>query len=314
VISVSSRVLRPELLAARVDVIAAIGAVSADAVRRVSSTVPIVYAVVIDPLIDGFASHLNNSVGITTFDPDQAKMHVSLLQQVRPDLRRVAVLADQGASPCLAQINVRAFGSRGIEAYVVGISGPRPDLAQAFASIDRFRSEALVVLEHPTNGTCRSRIATLANETGLPSLFPRDYANAGGLMAYGTSLRAATRQLPERLRRLLEGQVSPVVRFHHPELLINRNAARAQGRSAIGVSKGASKTPDILPYPQEPPSRNVQKCGDANSQTTFDFSAPVVLPILNFERDGAQDAAQCMDISSKKMLFHVEMPLAQQFS
>jgi hypothetical protein len=59
-------------------------------------------------------------------------------------LRRVAILADQGVSICLSDANRRAFESQDIETQTIGIAGPDPDLAEAFARMARFSADALL--------------------------------------------------------------------------------------------------------------------------------------------------------------------------
>ena len=84
---------------------------TARAAREVTRDVPIVYAVVVDPVSDGLAGlsgqPFANMTGMTTYDPDQAWMHIALLRSVKPDLARIALLADSGVSDCLAQANTR---------------------------------------------------------------------------------------------------------------------------------------------------------------------------------------------------------------
>src|SRR5689334_1219859 len=99
------RVFAHELVRARVDLIAAIGAVTARAAREATRDIPIIYAVVVDPVSDGLAlpsgQPHGNMTGITTYDPDQARTCITLLRSVKPDLARIAFLADSGVSDCL---------------------------------------------------------------------------------------------------------------------------------------------------------------------------------------------------------------------
>ncbi len=225
-----------DVLSAGPEIVIAVGAVTAQAVRRARPKLPMVYAVVIDPVADGLAQRsgkaLDHSAGITTFDPNQADVHVKLLDRILPKLHCIAILADNSVSPCLADANRRAFRSRGVETRMIGIAGPNPDLLEAFARISKFQADALVVLEHPTTGIWRSSIARLALNQRLPTLVARDHASQEELLAYGTSLVAAARRAPRLLRAMLDGKASTenlVEYFRRPELLVNRTLAAAIG-------------------------------------------------------------------------------------
>jgi putative ABC transport system substrate-binding protein len=106
--------------------------VTARAARKVTRDIPIVYAVVVDPVSDGLATvsrqPLGNMTGMTTYDPDQARMHIALLRSVKPNLARIALLADSGVSNCLVQAHSHAMQEAGLRPQVVRIAGPDPDL------------------------------------------------------------------------------------------------------------------------------------------------------------------------------------------
>jgi putative ABC transport system substrate-binding protein len=225
-----------ELVQASVDLIVVVGAVTARAAREATKDIPIVYAVVVDPINDGLATVSGhppgNMTGITTYDPDQARMHSALLQSVKPNLARIALLADSGVSDCLAQANVRAAQEAGVRSQVVRIAGPEPDLIGAFGAMQREGADALVVLEHPINGANAARIAELALARRLPTVLARAQADAGGLFAYGTSLRDAAYQMARYATRILRGaQPSdlPIETFHRPELVVDMRTGQSLG-------------------------------------------------------------------------------------
>lgn len=227
-----------------VDLVAAIGAVTAHAVRRAARDIPIIYAVVIDPVSDGLAEASgqprDNMTGVTTFDPCQAGTHIGLLRSVAPRLERIAVLADRGVSDLLATANIRAIDELALHAHIFRISGPVPDLDGVFAAMERERAEALIVLEHPVNAAHRARIAEHAMARRLSTVFARDYADAGGLFCYGTSLRRAAHRLARYAKRILDGSTPgdlPIESFHQHELVVNSRTAR---------DLGLALTPDVL--------------------------------------------------------------------
>lgn len=233
-----------ELVRASVDLIAAVGAVTARAAQKATENIPIVYTVVVDPAGDGLSTPsrqpLGNMTGITTFDPDQARTHIALLRSVKPDLARIALLVDSGVSDCLLQAHRCALQEIGMRPQVVHIAGPDPDLIGAFAAMQRERADALMVLEHPVNGANAARIAEHALAHGLPTVVARAQADAGGLFGYGTSLRDAAYRMAEYASRILRGTEPrdlPVVTFQCAELVINMRTAR---------SLGLTIPPDIL--------------------------------------------------------------------
>ena len=91
--------LAAELVGLDVDVIASLGAVGAQAARKVSTKIPIVFVGAIDPVALGFAATLErpggNVTGITSFDPQQATKQFEILKKVIPQLDRVAIMSDE---------------------------------------------------------------------------------------------------------------------------------------------------------------------------------------------------------------------------
>ena len=225
-----------ELVRASVNLMAVVGAVTARAARSATQDVPIVYAVVVDPVSDDLATlpgqPLSNMTGVTTFDPNQAPMHLALLRTVNPALARIAILADDGVSDCLCNANTRAADEIEVRSHVVRIAGPDPDLASVFAAMLNEGAEALVVLEHPINGANARRIAELSLAHGLPTVVARAQAESGGLFGYGTSLRFAANQMARLASSILRGNRPsdlPVETFHRPELVVNMQTARGLG-------------------------------------------------------------------------------------
>lgn len=225
--------LANELVCRGVDVIAAIGAVTARAVRTATNSIPMVYAVVVDPVEEGLADGMDeNATGVTTFDPDQARMHVRMLRAIAPHCARIAVLADRGVPNGLPAANIRAIEEAGLSASLVRLAGPRPDLDAALAAMVSEKADALIVLEHPVTAAHDARLAELATDLGLPTVFGRDQSDAGGLFSFGTGLRRATRHMMRSVRRILDGERAgdlPIEILHRHELLVNVSTARRLG-------------------------------------------------------------------------------------
>ena len=225
-----------ELLRLRVDVVVVTGAVTARAARKAVSDIPIVFAVVVDPVADNVVPRLENPggnlTGVTSFDPQQATRQFGLLKEVIPGLRRVAILGDQGVSEALMRASEEQARSLGLQPQPLRLAGPNPDLEGAFATIMQAQADALLVLEEPVLGVHASRIADLAAKDRLPTLFAPSRAGAGGLLSYGTSQVEAIRHMATYVDKILKGakpgdlSVETVKRY---ELIVNLKTARAIG-------------------------------------------------------------------------------------
>jgi putative ABC transport system substrate-binding protein len=219
-----------------VDVLAVTGAVTARAAKKAVTDIPIVFAVVVDPVADNVVSSLEhaggNLTGVTSFDPRQATKQFELLREVIPGLRRVAILGDQGVSEALMKASEEQARALGLQPQRLRLAGPTPDLEAAFAAIMREHADALLVLEEPVLGVHAKRIADLATKERLPTMFAPSRVAAGGLIAYGTSQLAAIRRMATYVDKVLKGakpgelSVETVTRY---ELIVNLKTAREIG-------------------------------------------------------------------------------------
>lgn len=225
-----------EMIDLGVDLIAVIGAVTVRAVREATSTTPIVFAVVVEPIGDKLAANLErpggNVTGVTTFDPQQATTQLQFLKAVNPNLERVAILSDLGVSDCMSASNREAALSMRLKPQVIRVKAPSPEYESAFAEMEKERAQALVILEEPINQAYRMQIAEFAAARRLPTVFPISMLDAGGLVAYGTSLREAARQMAQYANAILEGARPgdlPIKAALAHELVINASAAQRLG-------------------------------------------------------------------------------------
>jgi putative ABC transport system substrate-binding protein len=235
-----------ELVRLDVDLIVAFGAVGVRAVQGLKAKVPVVFAAVIDPVAVGFAATLErpggNITGITSFDPQQPRKQFELLKQVLPGLTRVAVLSDldipdapsdPGWNP-LERANDTAARAVGLQPQMLKVKGPTPDLDGAFAAMKRDGAEALVVLDVPVNGLNQKRVAELAITHRLPAMFVggRGRSDAGGLIAYGTSILDTLPPLPGYVDEILKGAKPgdmPIQVITRHAVIYNLRTARAIG-------------------------------------------------------------------------------------
>jgi putative ABC transport system substrate-binding protein len=226
-----------ELLRLKADVLVVVGATAARAANSVTSDVPIVFEVVVDPVATGLVAALErpgaNATGSTTFDPRFGAKQLELLKSVVPGLKRVAILGDTGAAPTLFQAVETAAQSVGIETLALRVErAPNPDFDGVFQSAKANGVDAVVVLSTPVTTPNRKRIAELAVKHALPTLSPRDHADAGGLLSYGTSFVEATKHSATVVDKILRGAKPvdmPVESVSRHELIVNLGAARSLG-------------------------------------------------------------------------------------
>ena len=225
-----------ELVDLKPDVIAVTGAVTARAAMKAVSGIPIVFAVVVDPVADRVVSEMErpggNVTGTTSFDPQQAGKQLELLREVFPTIKRVAILGDQGVSPALINASEAQGRSMGLEVLPIRMSATNPPLEEVFATFRQNHSEALIVLEEPVVGVLANSIAELAAKDRVPTLFAPSRVAAGGLLAYGTSQVQSIRRMAAYVDKILKGARPgdlPVERVAPYELIVNAKTAREIG-------------------------------------------------------------------------------------
>jgi putative ABC transport system substrate-binding protein len=225
-----------ELLRLKVDVLVVTGAVTARAAKKAVTDVPIVFAMVVDPVADNVVPSLErpggNLTGVTSFDPLQATKQFELLKEVIPGVKRVAILGDQGVSEALIKASEEQARASGLEPQPLRVSGPTPDLDAAFAAFKKEQADALLVLEEPVLGVYATRIAELAAKDRLPTVFAPSRAGAGGLVAYGTSQVEAIRRMATYMDKVLKGANAgelPVETVTRYELIVNLKTAHEIG-------------------------------------------------------------------------------------
>ena len=228
--------LAAELVRLNVDVIALAGAVTARAAKKATTNIPIVFAVVVDPVADDVVASLErpggNVTGITSLDPQQPRKQLELLKEAIPGLVRVALLGDQGVSDFLLKANEEQARALGLQPQGLKVAGPTPDLEGALAAARKERADAVLILEEPIVVVHRKRIAELAATYRLPTMFPGEWADAGGLIAYGTSIIEAAGRMAAYVDRILKGAKPgdlAVEVLTRKRLIINLKTAREIG-------------------------------------------------------------------------------------
>ncbi len=225
-----------DLAAKKVDVVAVTGAVTARAAKKSLTGIPIVFSVVLDPVTDNVVTSMDqpggNITGVTCFDPQQATKQLELLRQIVPNLKRVAVLGDQGVSAALINAAEEQARALGLQPQPLRVAGPNPDLDAAFNAMKQQHADALLVLEEPVLGVYARQIAEIATRDRLPNMFAPSRVGAGGLISYGTSQTEAVRRMTGYVDKVLKGtnpgilRVEKVIRY---ELIVNLKTARQIG-------------------------------------------------------------------------------------
>jgi putative ABC transport system substrate-binding protein len=228
--------LTEELLRLKVDVFLASAAPAAVAVRRATTSVPIVFVGVVDPVGLGLVPSLGRPggsiTGLATTSADFAGKRLELLRAIVPSLRRVAVLWHPAnpSNPIQlkgAQAAARALGMR---LETVSIQGPN-DFDSASKAVPG--TDGLLFLESPLFTTHRARLAELAARSRLPAIYgQREYVEVGGLMSYGTHFKDLYRRAAWYVDKILKGAKPgdlPVEQPTNFELVINLKTAKALG-------------------------------------------------------------------------------------
>ena len=232
-----------ELVAMNVDVIATYGGPPTAAARKATTTIPIVAALVADPVAIGAATTLarpgGNVTGITNHDPLRASRQLSILKEVFPNLARVAFLSDadipgadaSGFAP-LERDNIAAAAAANIRPQTFKLRGPTPDLVAAFDSIVAEKADVIVVMEVPVTILARARIVELATARRIPTLFWGGAPDAGVLMSYGTTIADTYPRVPVVVDKILKGARpadTPFEEVTRQEFVVNLKVARELG-------------------------------------------------------------------------------------
>jgi ABC-type uncharacterized transport system substrate-binding protein len=202
--------------------------------------VPIVFTTGGDPVRDNLVSSLNrpggNVTGVSFISVELGAKQLGLLHELLPKAARIAVLVDPNwpiTEPFVSDVPAAAPTiSKQIE--VLNISTGR-DINMLFATFAQKSVDALLVGPAPLLYHRRVQVVTLATYHRLPAIDPlRAFAEAGGLMSYGTSITDAYRQAGVYTGRILKGEKPtdlPVIQSTKFEFVINLNTARAFGLS-----------------------------------------------------------------------------------
>ena len=230
--------LAAELVRRQVAVIAAFGDIAAVAAKAATTAIPIVFGVSENPVKAGLVASLNrpgsNATGINFLGAELGSKQLGLLHELVPAAVRVGLLVNPRVpqTETVTRDVAAAASAIGLQIDVVEASESR-EIEAAFRTLVRNRADALVIGADPFFASRRLQLATLATRHAIPAIFNiREYAEAGGLMSYGTSLIETYRQVGIYTGKILKGAKPadlPVEQSSKFELIINLPTARALG-------------------------------------------------------------------------------------
>jgi putative ABC transport system substrate-binding protein len=220
-----------------VDIIVTDGAPAALAVKRATTTIPVVMAVIAEPvamgLVQSFARPGGNITGFSILAPELGTKRLEILKEAVPGVKRVGVLWNS-ANPVNASVQTSSIAEAarrlGIEIELVGAPN-RDGLAPAF---ERFKTQpvsAVLTVPEAMLFQERQRIVDLATAARLPGIYPdRLFADAGGLLFYGPDVLDLFKRAAGYVDRILKGAKAADLPVEQPtrfELVVNLKAAKA---------------------------------------------------------------------------------------
>jgi ABC-type uncharacterized transport system substrate-binding protein len=231
--------LAAELVRLKVDAIVAANPAAVVALKRATTTIPIVMATyggdpVADGIVTSFARPGGNITGLTPLDPELIGKQLELLKETLPKLSQVAVMWKPGDSGSTLQWRETRTAATALGIQILSLEVRSPDeLEKAIETATRGRVDGLLVLRNPLFYVLRKRIVTLAEKARLPGIYSvGDFVDTGGLMSYSGNNDAQYRRAATYVDKILKGAKPADLPIEAPtkfELVINLKAAKQIG-------------------------------------------------------------------------------------
>lgn len=223
-----------EFVRLKVDVIVTVGG---GAAKQATSVIPIVVALMPDPVESGLVASLarpgGNVTGLSLLATDLAGKRLEFLREIIPGVRRLAVLASVGSNALELKELQAAAKTIGFEVTILEI-GKADDIAPALEAA-KDRAEALYVPANPLANTNRVQINQLALGSGMPTVHGfRQYVETGGLISYGPNTPDLFRRAGDYVDKILRGGKPADMPVEQPtkfDLIVNLKTAKALGLS-----------------------------------------------------------------------------------
>jgi len=229
--------LAAELVAEHVDVILATSTMQVQAARQATSSIPIVFVLVTDPVGMGFVQSLArpgfNMTGTTNVNIELSGKRLEILKELAPKASRVAVLVSDEPNVPIQVEQIRIGAKQlGITIQTTQVSR-REDFEAVGKQLRAWRTDALLAVESTANNYNAKLLGEFAAHVRLPAIYVRgNYIDEGGLISYGANAAALYRRAAHFVDRILKGAKPadlPVELPTHYEMVINMKAARSLG-------------------------------------------------------------------------------------
>jgi len=225
-----------EFVRLNVDVIVTLGSV-AQSVKQVTSDIPIVFMVGIDPVGSGLVASLakpgGNVTGLSVQASELAGKRIEILREIVPQLRRLGILFDGGSHQAVVEVGEIQAAAHRLDLETAPVEIRRAeDIGSAFQGLNG-RADALYAVVESLIAFNRVRILTTALSEKLPMIFgDQDFVRAGALVSYGPNYLDLFRHSADLVDRILRGAKPGDIPVEQPtkfELAINLTTAKALG-------------------------------------------------------------------------------------
>jgi putative tryptophan/tyrosine transport system substrate-binding protein len=229
-----------ELVHSAADVIVVASTPALAELHRLTSTIPLVFVQVGDPVDSGFVASLarpgGNITGFQSFEPAMGGKWLGVLKEAAPNLTRAAVLFGSDSGPTIAFLHAAEAVAPSLGVAVMAIDVlDEAGMERSVAAFAAKPDSGLVVLPHRYTVAKRGSIIILAARHRLPAIYPfRIFAAEGGLISYGFDPIDSWRGAATYVDRILRGEKPGELPVQAPtkfELVVNLKTARALGLS-----------------------------------------------------------------------------------
>jgi putative ABC transport system substrate-binding protein len=229
-----------ELVEAGPEVILVTGTPVATAVQGQTSSIPVIFVQVADPIGGGFVKSLSrpgsNFTGFANYDPAMAGKWLGLLKDSVRDLKRVALMFDPQTTSAGGAHFWEVFKKAAASVAVQPIAGPyynADELDETLAAVGKDAGGGFIVTPGGSSIVNRDAFLASAARYQLPGVYPfREFATNGGLMAYGADIVEQYERAADYIDRILKGEKPAQLPVQAPtkfELVINLRTAKALG-------------------------------------------------------------------------------------